>query len=56
MLQKLPRTGGSDGHGLLSKEQQRDMKRYRTVQQILCDPELVEQLCTQTEAFLKQAT
>lgn len=55
-LADKPYTGGSNGHGLLSTEEQREMKRYRTVQQILCNPELLQQLCTQTKAFLKQAT
>jgi hypothetical protein len=46
--------GGSGDHGLLTKEQAREMRCYQTKQQVLCDPEALQELCAQTRMLLQQ--
>jgi hypothetical protein len=46
--------GGSGEHGLLTKEQAREMKCYQTKQQVLCDPHVVQELCAETRMLLQQ--
>jgi len=48
----LYRAGDSAQHGLLDKEQQKQMRCYQTESKVLCDRDAMERLCADTHALL----